>query len=100
VIYNFAILLRRFKSQLSPEGSMPQPLRSEFGNSVVTIRPKDRSTDGAGLTIEEAVEFEILDALPPFDHGGNIAWTFEGGPITPREKRWLELYVKKGACVG
>jgi hypothetical protein len=50
--------------------------------------------------MEEAIEFEVLDALPPFDDSGNIAWTFEGGPITPREKRWLELYAKKAACVG
>jgi len=74
---------------------MARPLRSEPGNNVVTICPKERSADDAGLTIE-AVEFEVLDALPPFDDSGNIAWTFEGGPITPREKRWLELYAKKG----
>jgi hypothetical protein len=79
---------------------MARPLRSEFGNNVVTIRPGERSADGAGLTIEEAIEFAVLDALPPFDACGNVAWTFEGGPITPREKRWLELYVKKRACVG
>jgi hypothetical protein len=96
--YNLAILLRPFENRLSPEGSMARPLRSEFGSNVVTICPKERS--GAGLTIEEAVEFEVLDALPPFDDSGNIAWTFEGGPITSREKRWLELYAKKGAGVG
>jgi hypothetical protein len=79
---------------------MARPLRSEVGSSVVTIRPKDQSADGAGLTIEEAIEFEVLDALPPFDQCGNIAWTFEGEPVTPREKRWLELYLKKGGCVG
>jgi len=79
---------------------MARPLRGEFGSNVVTICPKERSADGAGLTIEEAIEFEVLDALPPFDDSGNIAWTFEGGPITPREKRWLELYAKKAACVG
>ena len=28
----------------------------------------------AGLTIEEAIEFEILDALPPFDDSGEIGW--------------------------
>jgi hypothetical protein len=47
--------------------------------------------------MEEAIEFDALDALPPFDDSGNIAWSFEGGPTTPREKRWLELYLKKGA---
>jgi hypothetical protein len=30
-------------------------------------------------------------APPPFDESGNIAWTFEGEPITSREKRWLKL---------
>ena len=79
---------------------MARPLRGEFGSNVVTICPRERSADGAGLTIEEAIEFEVLDALPPFGDSGNIAWTFEGGPITPREKRWLELYAKTGACVG
>jgi hypothetical protein len=29
------------------------------------------------LTIEEAREFEMLDALPPFDDSGNVAWIFE-----------------------
>jgi hypothetical protein len=84
---------------------MARPLRSEFGSNVVTICPKERSADGAGLTVDEAVEFEVLDALPPFDDSGNIAWTLEG-PITPREKRWLELYAQTGglcrtsACAG
>jgi hypothetical protein len=48
-----------------------------------------------GLTIEETIEFKALEALPPFDENGNIAWTFEGEPTTSREKRWLELYVKQ-----
>jgi hypothetical protein len=52
-------------------------------------RPSD------GLTIEETIEFKAIEALPPFDENGNIAWTFEGEPITTREKRWLELYVKQ-----
>ena len=47
--------------------------------------------------MEETIEFEALDALPPFDDSGNIAWSFEGGPLTSREKRWLELYLKKGS---
>jgi hypothetical protein len=48
----------------------------------------------AGLTIEEAIEFEMLDALPPFDDRGRIGWIFEGEPTSHREKRWLELYTK------
>jgi hypothetical protein len=79
---------------------MARPPRSEFGSNVVTICPRGRSADGAGLAIEEAIEFAVLDASAPFDDSGNIAWSFEGGPITPREKRWLELYAKKGGCVG
>jgi hypothetical protein len=54
-------------------------------------------TNTAGLTMEETIEFEALDALPPFDDSGNIAWSFEGGPVTRREKRWLELYLKDGS---
>ena len=49
------------------------------------------------LTIEEAREFEMLDALPPFDDCGNVAWIFEGEPTTRREKRWLQLYTKLSA---
>jgi hypothetical protein len=73
---------------------MTQSLRSEIEN-VVRLCPKKRSTDGAGPTIEEAIEFEALDASPAFDDSGNMAWVSEGGPITRREKRWLELYDKK-----
>ena len=51
----------------------------------------------AALMMEEAAEFEMLDALPPFDDCGNVAWVFEGEPTTRREKRWLELYTKLSA---
>jgi len=51
----------------------------------------------SALTIEEAREFEMLAAPPPFDDCGNVAWIFEGEPTTPREKRWLELYTKLSA---
>jgi hypothetical protein len=61
--------------------------RSGFG--LHSNRPLD------GLTIEEAIEFKAIEALPPFDENGNIAWTFEGEPTTSREKRWLELYRKQ-----
>jgi hypothetical protein len=72
-------------------------LSSEYGQNVATFSLKERCTDGAGLTTEETVEFEALDALPPLDDSGNIAWVFEGEPTTRREKRWLELYLKKGS---
>jgi hypothetical protein len=51
----------------------------------------------AALMMEEATEFEMLDAIPPFDDCGNVAWNFEGEPTSPREKRWLELYTKLSA---
>ena len=53
-------------------------LRSEYGKNVVPFCPTERCT--VGLTIEETIEFEALDALPPFDDSGNIAWVFEGEP--------------------
>jgi hypothetical protein len=67
--------------------------RSEYGRNVVPFCPTQRCT--VGLTIEETIEFEALDALPPFDDSGNMAWVFEGEPTTRREKRWLELYLKR-----
>jgi hypothetical protein len=48
----------------------------------------------SAFTMEEAAEFEMLDALPPTDDNGTIGWIFEGEPTTQREKRWLELYTK------
>jgi hypothetical protein len=44
--------------------------------------------------MEEMIEFEILDATPPFDDDGSIAWEFEGQPRNDRERRWLGLYNK------
>jgi hypothetical protein len=80
---------------------MAWSLHSDYGNNIVAFSsggrfPRQRHADSAGLTMEEAIEFEALDALPPFDDSGNIAWSFEGGPMTCREKRWLELYLKRG----
>jgi len=63
---------------------------SRWGFGLHLNRPLD------GLTIEETIEFKAIETLPPFDENGNIAWTFEGEPITSREKRWLELYRKQG----
>jgi hypothetical protein len=48
----------------------------------------------AGLSVEETFEFETLDDLAPlFDMGGHIPWA-DTAPITSRERRWLELYLK------
>ena len=57
--------------------------------------PKENRRCLAGLSLEETIEFEALEALPPLDDNGNIGWTFEGEPTTRREKRWLELYRKQ-----
>jgi hypothetical protein len=74
-------------------------LRSKSDSCPITPFRKDRSSPNrvrpiGGLTIEETIQFEAIDALPPTDDNGKPAWTFEGGPITWREKRWLELYTK------
>jgi hypothetical protein len=45
-----------------------------------------------GLSIEETFEFETLGDTPSLDESGwRVPWQ-EDVPITPREKRWLELY--------
>jgi hypothetical protein len=68
--------------------------------NVVTLFPRAdfRSSDErrcfAGLTHEESAEFEALDAFPPLDEDGNVAWRFEAEPTNRREERWLELYKK------
>ena len=48
-----------------------------------------------GLSIEETIEFEVLDSLPAIDDAGKPAWIFEGEPTNHLEKRWLELYSKQ-----
>jgi hypothetical protein len=55
---------------------------------------KERTRRLVGLSSEETIEFDALDALPPFDDNGNLGWLFEGNPATRREKRWLALYKK------
>ena len=60
--------------------------------SIAIVPSARRTLDG--LSIEETIEFEILDALPPIDDVGYPAWVFEGEPTTRQEKRWLDLYLK------
>jgi hypothetical protein len=43
-------------------------------------------------TPHELAEFERLDATAPLDEKGRPSWSFEGEPLTARERRWLELY--------
>jgi hypothetical protein len=78
---------------------MRRSLSDRSNRGPTTLFQKSRSSSHirrpiGGLTIEETIEFETIDALPPFDDNGNIAWIFEGEPTTDREKRWLELYKK------
>jgi hypothetical protein len=84
--------------------SMTRSFRSNTFNSTVLLswrehldhhscRQEDRRCL-AGLSLEETIEFEALEAMPPLDDNGNAGWTFEGEPTAPREKRWLELYRK------
>jgi len=70
---------------------MPLSSREDFGGHSYR---QDNGRCLAGLTFEETIEFEALEALPPLDDNGNVGWTSEGEPTTPREKRWLELYRK------
>ena len=39
-------------------------LPSGYVTNIVRFCPRERRRDGAGLTIEETIEFEALDALP------------------------------------
>ena len=84
------------KKSIIARGDKVRSLPSGYVTNVVRFCPREGCRDGAGLTIEETIEFEALDALSSFDDSGNIAWVFEGEPTSCYEKRWLELYVKRG----
>jgi hypothetical protein len=49
----------------------------------------------AGLTIEEVIEFEMLDALPPFDDSGEIGWILQGKPTSRRDSVGLSFTRKQ-----
>ncbi|MCK1386421.1 hypothetical protein [Bradyrhizobium sp. 21] len=51
-----------------------------------------------GPTPDELAEFDRLDASAPLDDDGRPAWSYEGEPLTARERRWLELYRKLEKC--
>ena len=88
---------------------MARSFRSETSSNVVKlssragvgrpVRSEEHSRCQAGLSFEETIELEALEALPPFDDNGNVGWIFEGEPTTLREKRWLELYRKHEEAV-
>ena len=73
---------------------MSHSSRRKFVDSIIIL--DERRSQGClpGLTIEETTEYELLDAIPPFDDNGELAWEFEGPPTNDRERRWLELYNK------
>lgn len=67
--------------------------RSEFSDLIDLSEHRSQKCL-RGLTIEETIEFELLDATAPFDDCGELAWDFEGQSKNDREKRWLALYNK------
>jgi hypothetical protein len=84
--------------------TMRRSLGSKSNGCPITPFRKNPSNSHSGrpvegLTTEETIEFQAIDALPPIDDNGKPAWTFEGEPITGREKRWLELYAKTGGTL-
>jgi hypothetical protein len=83
-------MARSFRSNIL-YNMMPPSSREDFGRHSC---PQENGRCLAGLSFEETIEFETLEALPPLDDNGNVGWTLEGEPTTPREKRWLELYSK------
>lgn len=83
-------MVRSFRSNTF-SNVVPFSSRGNFGRHAF---PQENGRCLAGLSVEETNEFEALEALPPLDDNGNVAWTSEGEPTTPREKRWLELYRK------
>ena len=73
---------------------MSHSSRRELVDSVINLSQRRLQKCLPALTIEETMEFEILDAIPPFDDNGELAWKFEGQPTNDRERRWLTLYRK------
>jgi hypothetical protein len=65
-----------------------------FSNKNCKAASPHSALKWTGLTSQEAVEFVMLDALPPLDDHGRIGWIFEGKPTSLHEKRWLELYAR------
>ena len=73
---------------------MSRSSRHKPTEGVIVLSERRTQRRLNGLTTEERIEFQTLDALSPIDENGLIAWTFEGGPTNERERRWLELYTK------
>jgi hypothetical protein len=62
---------------------------------AASARTRCSTSPISGLSIEETLEFQMLDSLPATDENGDPAWTFEGEPTNDRERRWLTLYLKQ-----
>jgi hypothetical protein len=73
---------------------MSRSSRHKPAECVIVLSERRTQRRLRGLTTEERIEFQTLDALSPIDENGLIAWTFEGGPTNESERRWLELYTK------
>ena len=79
---------------IAEESRMSRSSRHKPAEGVIVLSERRTQRRLKGLTTEERIEFQTLDALSPIDENGQIAWTFEGGPTNERERRWLELYTK------
>lgn len=73
---------------------MSRSSRHKPAEGVTVLSERRTQRRLKGLTTEERIEFQTLDALSPIDENGLIAWAFEGAPTNERERRWLELYTK------
>ena len=68
---------------------MSRSSRHKPAEGVIVLSERRTQRRLKGLTTEERIEFQTLDALSPIDENGQIAWTFEGGPTNESERRWL-----------
>lgn len=53
----------------------------------------------AGLTAAETEEFEMLDAARPQAADGSAFVSMDEAFTSPRERRWLELYIKHQTAI-
>ena len=69
-------------------------MTSETSAPVFTIDAQGNRVR-VGLSAEETLEFERLDAREPLDHRGKpIPWYAQSDAIRRSEDRWFELYRK------
>jgi len=69
-------------------------MTSETSTPVFTVDAQGRRVR-VGLSWDETLEFERLDAREPLDHHGRpIPWYAQSAAIRRSEDRWFELYRK------